>query len=596
MSRQPMHLALLAGGEPFDGASPEEQALGGSETACVQMARALAQRGHEVHVFCHCPRPGRFQDVQYSDLGSLARAAGAERFDVAVISRAFPLLDLPLQAGLKVLWNHDILDQPSALASRLEGLDLCLVLSSFHARNFALALPECGPLLMTTRNGLDLELLDRATAGVRPVEGRVCYVSRPERGLRLLLQSIWPRLRARMPELSLHLCGYQVGGEILDPGLQREYLQIAQLIRRTPGVKVLGALAKADYYRHLASCQALLYPCTFPEVSCIAALEAQATATPIITSDDFALSETVVTPEFRVAGRPGSVSYVDAYLQRALELLGDPPGARQLARQARRAVRALHAWDAVAAQWEALFSQCLDQRLRAQAPALAASLVLGGDRAAAQELLQRPLAAPSEGPAPPDPEEEDLLWRLARELTEVLEQAGPGARVGVISADQGRTARHLAELLPEAQVQEADGQEPAEPIWQAVVIRDRLEREAHPAELLQWALRRCQAQGRLLLCVAAGAWPLLHGGHAARLHDLGRRELAALLPGRQLMMSFLPRGLVGRGTARYFAGRWLVSAPAAGPEPGDLDPLGPWRRARPAPDYLLAELQRAGLI
>ncbi|MCA1905449.1 MAG: glycosyltransferase family 4 protein [Desulfarculus sp.] len=592
MKKQSLHIAFVTDGQPFHGASPEEHALGGSETACVQMARALAQRGHRVQVFCRCPRPGLHQGVVFRDRRDLVDASQEERFSVVVVSRFFTALDLPLQAGLKVLWNHDILDAPRLLAKRMDELDLCLVLSRFHAEDFLTKLPAIAPKLALTRNGLDLDLVDRSTVGVQRDPWLMGYVSRPERGLKLLLEKIWPVLRARKPSLRLAVCGYEVDTNELPEAIVKEHVQIQGLLASSPGVVRLGALAKADYYRFLASCGLVLYPCVFPEISCIAALEAQALGTPLLTSDAFALRETVVEPDFRVGGDPGSPDYLDRYIQRALELIQAPQETQCLAEAARVRVRAHHDWTRIATEWENLFREQLARRIQRQAPALAASLVLRGDRAAAEELLQRGLPVPDEGPAPRDPDEEGLLDAMAQALAGVLTETGA---VGVVSRDQGRTAQGLAQRLGR-EVREIDLAGVGKERVDALVIRDSLERAEDPALFLRQALAWCHPHGKVLLCVAAGAWPLLMAGHLARRHDLGREEILALLPGRSVSLRYLARGLVGQGADRYFAGRWLALASVAGPEPDSLDPGAGLSRTRPAPQHLLDEVKRAGLV
>lgn len=589
-----MHIAMLTDGEPFHGASPEETALGGSETACVQMARALARRGHRLQVFCRCPRPGMYQGVVYRDRRDLVQAAGEDRFDVLVVSRFFTALDLPLQAGLRVLWNHDVLDAPQALAQRLARLDLCLVLSRFHAQDFAAKLPAVRDKLCPTRNGLDLELLARASQGAVRDPELLTYVSRPERGLKQLLEHIWPRLRQARPRLRLALCGYQVEESSLPSRVRREHQEIGRLLAQAEGVTVLGPLAKQAYYQHLASCGLLVYPCIFPEISCIAALEAQALGTPLVTSQAFALGESVAQPQFLVPGAPGSKAYLDAFVDKTLHLLDDYQQALVRGQEASAAVRARHGWDQIAQEWEELFLERLAERARSQAPALAASLLLSGARGAAEGLLERTLEVPWEGPAPADPDEPGLLTTLAETLRGVLGQVGGGG-VGVVSADGGRTAQALGQRL-QAPVRELDPAQPYPADMAAILVRDRLERSQEPAQLLAQVQAMCAPGGYLLLCVASGAWPLLMPGHLARRHDLGREELLALLPGRPVSLSFLPRGLVGQGEERFHAGRWLALAPAQGPQPAGLDPLASLRRTRPAPPELLAEVRRAGLL
>lgn len=216
MNPTPLHIAFITDGEPFHGASPEERARGGSETALVQAARALARAGHRVQIYCRCPQPGLYGGVTYHDRKSLVRACPEERWDVVVVSRHFVALDLPLQAGLKVLWNHDILGKPQPLAQRIDQI------------------------------GLDLELLDQANQGVARVPGRVTYVSRPERGLKILLKYIWPELHRRLPGLSLDICGYQMLDTPHEEGWQQKFEEVQRLIAESPNVRVLGALATSS--------------------------------------------------------------------------------------------------------------------------------------------------------------------------------------------------------------------------------------------------------------------------------------------------------------------------------------------------------------
>jgi glycosyltransferase involved in cell wall biosynthesis len=359
----PRKIGFYTSGPPFAGDSLDRgEALGGSETAFIQLTRALAHRGHQVRAFNNCPRPGRHGGVDYYDFSTALAVLARERFDIFVVSRYAAFFNLPLAAGLKVLWNHDTLDKPRELKLVHDEIDLFLVLSRFHRDNFLTRLPQIDDRLVVTRNGLDLEFLDRAAAGP-PDPGLVIYASRPERGLRLLLEDIWPRIHQWNPELKLQVCGYQLP-EGPPPHLVELYQQVERLLAATPGVVNLGPLGKADYYRSLSQSSLMLYPSIFPEISCLAVLEAQALGVPPLTSDAFALSESVPVPELRVGGGPGSPEYINDYVDRALALLSHPR--RELARlahEARAAVRAVYSWDQVAAEWERLFDLSLRAKM-----------------------------------------------------------------------------------------------------------------------------------------------------------------------------------------------------------------------------------------
>lgn len=349
-------IGFYTAGVPFEGDSLERGGgLGGSETAFIQVTRALARRGHEVLAFNSCQNPGHYEGVSYHSFKDSLPILARENFDVFVVSRFSAFFNLPVSAGLKVLWNHDTLDNPRELRQVHDEIDLFLVLSNFHKDNFLLRLPILDDRLVVTRNGLDLDLLDRSAVG-RTDPNKLIYASRPERGLKTLLEDIWPRLHRWNPDLRLHICGYQITLNNMPPQLEDIYRQVDKLLEITPGLVILGGLAKGDYYRHLSESALMLYPCNFPEISCLAALEAQALGVPVLTSDSFALSETVVRPETRVGGRPGSADYVNDYVERAIALLSHRQELARLSRESRAAIRSHYSWDQVAAEWDRLFS------------------------------------------------------------------------------------------------------------------------------------------------------------------------------------------------------------------------------------------------
>lgn len=592
-----LSIALATDGEEFDGGTLEHQALGGSETAVIQMAGALARRGHRVQVFSRCPNPGVYNGVLYRDRQDIVRATSEERFDALIVSRFFSILDLPWQAGLRVLWNHDTLDQPEQLASRLEGLDAVLVLSRFHAANFIGALPQAQPKLITTRNGLDLSLLARSSQGVERIKGRVCYVSRPERGLKLLLQKIWPELLKRYPHLTLNVCGYEIDESGLPENLKAEYAQIRQLLKTSPKVEYLGPLPKAQHYAHLASCEALLYPCVFPEISCLAVLEAQALATPVITSNSFALQESVVIDQFKVDGTPGSDKYVENYLARARKLLENPKTTQQLALTAQEQMHLTYDWSVIAGEWEHMLLDLARKQEEKLKLNLCGALLLNGDQLAAAALYGGPLRQVEGGSAevpPPDPKEEDLLNHILNGLGPCLRQFRFQGTIAFV--EPGNSLEALTPHLPGWKIIKLKPWQPAPEPCVAIVMRDILERVENPHELLSWAMANCRPEGWLALCVASGAWPLLSHGYLGRKFDLGREDLIAMLPGRPLLMNYLPRGLIGAQDGRMAVGRWLALASVEGGAPRPLDEKNRTRYARPLPNNILAEMINGGLF
>lgn len=355
-------------GLPFDGGTIYEKGLGGSESAVFFLAREFAGKGHRVQVFCNTRRPGLYEDVEYRGLADFPAAAATQVFDVFIVSRFPRVFAQPFQSRLKVMWNHDNLVEPQTYRRETFRADLFLVLSAYQEAEYLSQLPELAPFCHRTKNGVDLEMTREAILAAGKDMTRVVYASRPERGLEILLRHIWPRLLQARPELQLSIMGYEAPDK---PGQGH----IAGLVAGAPRTTVLGSLAKPEFYRHLAEAALLLYPCSFPEISCITALEAQALGTPIITSRDFALPESVGVANYLISGRPVFPAYQDAFISRALLYLDDHHRYRQDTAAALRWVTEHYSWSRIAGEWLQLFSRRLarDEEERASY-----SLFLGG--------------------------------------------------------------------------------------------------------------------------------------------------------------------------------------------------------------------------
>ncbi|MDR1577457.1 MAG: glycosyltransferase family 4 protein [Deltaproteobacteria bacterium] len=349
-----MKLGFFTDGVPFDGDSLEKTPLGGSESAFIGLTRALANLGHEVVAYNNCSQEASHQGVTYLPFRSNLKRLAWEKFDAFVVSRFFGVFNLPIQASMKVLWNHDTLENTQVLKSVHDEIDLFLVLSAFHRDNFLTRLPQLIDRMVITRNGLDFALLDQATKGVQRDPNKLLYASRPERGLKILLESVWPRLKENRPELKLYLCGYQMDPALLSPETRELYSYLDLLAKSDPNVINLGPLTKKEYYRHLAETALVAYPCSFPEISCIVALEAQALGSPILTTNDYALTESVKEDWFKISGRPRSPAYSQNYVERALDILDNPEKAERLALKAQATIRASYSWEKIASEWERL--------------------------------------------------------------------------------------------------------------------------------------------------------------------------------------------------------------------------------------------------
>jgi glycosyltransferase involved in cell wall biosynthesis len=357
-----LDLVIYTEGLPFDGGTPFERSLGGSESAVVFAARELAQRGHRVRVFCRCESPGEYEGVAYHDLTDFPAFLGSGSCDVFICCRHVRGLAAPVRSKVNVVWNHDIIlkDGARQLMSLMYKVDRVLVLSEFHKSQFQRHLDVPEDRYVVTRNGVDFELIDEAIRGVQRDPKRLLYTSRPERGLDLLL-AMWPELKRRLPDVSLAIAHYE------NPGADAQMADYLQALRgtaeRLTDVKILGPLTKRDLYGEIAASSLVVYPASFPEVSCISALEAAACGTPMIASRYAALKETVADGETGVLipGDPHDEQYQTRFVEAVAALLSDDDRRAAMGVAARRRVEERYQWRDIVAEWETLFRELLSR-------------------------------------------------------------------------------------------------------------------------------------------------------------------------------------------------------------------------------------------
>lgn len=355
-----------------------QESLGGSESACVGLMRALVARGHSVLAFAH----DLADDAIGRDHGGVVWVPAADlrshyrhwQFDVFVSLRMPEAFVDPPDARWKVLWNQDLLiDQPRGTAATIGAaswpIDTLAYVSEYHRRQWEGKESILSSLGWVTRNGFDPDKVPNPLPA--KVWNRVLHISRPERGLGPLLR-MWPKLRQLVPTAELHLCRYS---SMYDrDGWGRVCAaydeQVAAVNAKIGGIVWLGELGKPALYQAIAEAAVMWYPgiSTFAETSCIAAIESQACGTPFVGSLRGALAETCAVTDLLIDGKAEDAkdtSYETAAVETVRDLLigcRDTTGGRYESREAEayRAVQQAgrdhvfpaYTYDAIAAEWE----------------------------------------------------------------------------------------------------------------------------------------------------------------------------------------------------------------------------------------------------
>ncbi|MEK7297894.1 MAG: glycosyltransferase, partial [Planctomycetota bacterium] len=97
----------------------------------------------------------------------------------------------------------------------------------------------------------------------------------------------------------------------------------------------------------------MVYPSTFRETSCIAAIEAQASGTPVVASTLAALPETVLdgVSGCLVPGEPGTEEFGRCFAETVITLLDDDVSWQRLSQNARSRSEQFYSWEGIAKEW-----------------------------------------------------------------------------------------------------------------------------------------------------------------------------------------------------------------------------------------------------
>ena len=362
-----LSILMAVQGMPFDGNTDKQKGLGGSETAALQLSREMVKRGHSVTVFSNLPdKPGKYDGVSYLPIQDFTRYAASTPHDVTIVQRDPGGFNLALRSKLNVLWCHDLGLRRfhNSFRASLWNVDYVAPVSHWHGRQLCdiYGLPQ--ELIAPMRNGIDLDEIGKVTRKkVTKDPNAVVFASRPERGLDLLLSSVFPRLLERNPNLTLYVAGYENTTEQMAPFYQHCQQLMANL---GPRAKWLGGLKKADLYGLYASARAMLYPSrNFREVSCLTAMESAACGLPFVSTTLGALPETVGQAEgfARLVEHPGQATpeFIERYVQAAWEVLSDDLLNKRMSDAGRNGA-ITYSWPDVAREWEDFLLGAIDLR------------------------------------------------------------------------------------------------------------------------------------------------------------------------------------------------------------------------------------------
>lgn len=326
-----------------------EGGLGGSETAVIRLAEAFAKNQRRPIVYNPIDEPGYYNGVCYRPVDHFRSEIHS---DLYIAWRMPEAADMEINTEHLALWFHDTDCGDRLTPARAKRFDSFVVLTNWHRENILKRYPFINPeKVHIIGNGVDLE---RFSGDVKRDLKKVVYSSSPDRGLDIILEHIWPKVIAQVPDAELHV---YYGWNNFDKSVQmmpqlaafREKMD--RLFLDSKNVVQHGRIPQDLLAREMQEASIWLYPTYFPETYCITAVEAQLAGAMPITNKLAGLAETVQTG-ISIEGDVHDQNVQEQYVNAVVHVLQNADENDEAFRQLIKEKAPAQTWDQVAAGWE----------------------------------------------------------------------------------------------------------------------------------------------------------------------------------------------------------------------------------------------------
>lgn len=289
--------------------------LGGSEEAVVYLSRELVKKGYDVTVFNGCgDLEGVYNGVKYEPYYNFNPN---DKYDILIAWRGNVFKHKELKARKRYIWKHDVPQKDQYNKETLDRFDKIIVQSEYHKSLFEDYIPD--DKFLVGRNGINVDDFKDLKQERNPV--RMIYASSYDRGIQHLLQR-WPEIREEVPNAELHLFyGWDVYDQMIKKGFRsKEFKDNMVQLMSQEGIVEHGRVGHKKLNKEYQKSGVWVYPCHFEEISCIAAMKAQANGAVPVVVDYAALKETV-KEGVKVHGKADDTIVMDEYIKKLIDIL-----------------------------------------------------------------------------------------------------------------------------------------------------------------------------------------------------------------------------------------------------------------------------------
>ena len=373
----------------YDGTTLTKRGLGGSESAVILCSRELAKLGFDVTVFNDCThddtQPGTYDNVWYRPLQEIETTT--DSYDVLIGSRSVAAFapawmrerfktfsympdfsNIQQRSNHKVLWMHDTFCDGDDLIEDflLNGyINEIFTLSDWHTVYVSTCdhgkrrmFEVMKKYMFITRNGMTKyhDWVDITKKN----PNHFVYNSSVTKGMRPLVNKVWPRIRELIPGAKLTIIGgyYRMRS---DHEPEQHEIEWRDMVAKNPDINFTGIIKQSEIADILCDASYMIYPADFPETFGISTLESLYYNTPVISCYFGALEETAFDaacyklPYCVVPNGLFPNINEDEQAERFVQLTMEAYNNKYLHQQkmyACNAVKDICGWDSVALQWK----------------------------------------------------------------------------------------------------------------------------------------------------------------------------------------------------------------------------------------------------
>ena len=246
-------------------------ALGGSEKAVNYISKCLPT-DYNIYISGHV-KEEQIDNIHYIHLNKLTKLIEEIPFHTVIVSRYISFYEMFSTCSFyqSIIWAHDTLLLPygcnlqeTQIVKKWNNyITQCVCLTEWHKELFIQKYPELKSKITLINNGIDVDNFPNIH---NKVKNRFIYTSRPDRGLDILLQ-LWPKIIDVIPDATLSIASY---GSF--PSNSKE-TSLKNIIDSYENIHYHGQLVSDRLYEEMSIAEYWLYPTSWPETSCITALE-----------------------------------------------------------------------------------------------------------------------------------------------------------------------------------------------------------------------------------------------------------------------------------------------------------------------------------